>query len=140
MDSFPQKPEVSEESTDDSPVVTNPYQVQNVPRGDSSVYTPMNLQSLRLKRIGVLSAGMFMGAMGAVGGLFVGVMMALVMLLGAADSGNDFAVGLGAGFVMLLVAPLTYGGIGFVAGVMNAIVYNLLAGVVGGIQMDFERT
>ena len=45
-------------------------------------------------------------------------------------------VGMGVGF--LIIAPIVYTVIGFVTGVIGAFVYNLVAGWIGGIEVEVE--
>jgi hypothetical protein len=40
----------------------------------------------------------------------------------------------GVGSILLL--PLFYGALGFIGGAISAFVYNLVAGVVGGIELE----
>jgi len=40
--------------------------------------------------------------------------------------------------IFALLAPFFYGAIGFVTGALGAFVYNLVAGWIGGIEMEFE--
>jgi len=39
---------------------------------------------------------------------------------------------------MLIFLPIMYGVIGFIAGAIGAALYNLVAGVVGGIEIEVE--
>lgn len=39
---------------------------------------------------------------------------------------------------MVIFLPIMYGVIGFVAGAIGAAVYNLVAGFVGGIEIEVE--
>ena len=98
-----------------------------------------------IKRIGVLKAGIFQGCFLALFGLLFGV-MALVFgsmlggLFGAA--GNHGGAGLGMGFLggigALIFLPILYGVMGFIGGVIAAARYNLVAGIVGGLEIDVE--
>jgi hypothetical protein len=99
---------------------------------------------MRLKRIGVLSVGVFAGAAGALMGLFAGGLVFLVSLAGnAAAIGNqgpapNLGFGLG-GVVFLFFAPVFYGVMGFIGGMLNAVIYNVIAGMTGGIEMQFSK-
>ena len=83
-----------------------------------------------------------MGALGAFLGLLIGGFMALASLLGVAvqQQGNANAaipaMLLGVGAVVFL--PIFYGVTCFIAGIIYAALYNLVAGVVGGIELEFE--
>ncbi len=97
-----------------------------------------------LRSVGVLSAGKVMGAMGLIIGLIPGFfmgMMAVVAAIGvAADGGNQpLLPALGMAVASFFLLPLFYGAISFVMGIIYAFLYNLLAGTVGGLEMNFER-
>ena len=67
--------------------------------------------------------------------------MSLLSMMGgllASGRGSEGLFGFlfGAGAIILL--PLFYGAIGFIAGLIGAFVYNIAAGVVGGIELDLE--
>lgn len=96
-----------------------------------------------LKRVGVLSCGKIMGFLYAGIGLIAGGIFALVSLVGgvaglAADEGGGaiFALFFGVGAVIFL--PVFYGVMGFISGVVSAFLYNLVAGWIGGIELEFE--
>jgi hypothetical protein len=42
------------------------------------------------------------------------------------------------GIVMMIAIPIMYGILGFIMGVIGALVYNGAAGIVGGIKFDLE--
>lgn len=109
---------------------------------DSNSLPAMETRSIvRLKRVGVLSAGMVLGALGAIGGLLGGGFIFLFSLLAVGlDSGNNDTVStLGGGALILVFTPLIYGIGGFIGGVIYAFIYNILAGMTGGLQMEFSR-
>lgn len=103
--------------------------------------------TFRLKRVGVLSAGTISGVGGAVGGLLAGGIVFLMSLtmMGVAQQGNlnngnnptTAALGMGVGAIIFL--PIAYGVFGFIGGVIYAFIYNILAGMTGGLQMEFSR-
>jgi hypothetical protein len=43
------------------------------------------------------------------------------------------------GIMAVVVMPIMYGIIGFIGGIIMAAIYNLVAGVVGGLEFDFEQ-
>ena len=94
-----------------------------------------------VKRVGVLSFGKILGISYAVMGLFIGGIFALLSLVGAgmtaAGTGEADAMWgamFGVGAVIFL--PLFYGVLGFIFGLLGALLYNLLAGLVGGIEVE----
>jgi len=85
------------------------------------------------------------GALCAAMGLLVGGIVALVSLVGGAagafgqESGmtsGPLAMLFGVGAIVAL--PLFYGVLGVVVGSIGAALYNLFAGMFGGIQLDTE--
>jgi hypothetical protein len=71
-----------------------------------------------------------------------GLIIALCfMLFGAALSGlGGKAAGFAGvmGIAALIFLPIMYGVIGFIAGAIGGAMYNLVAGVVGGIEIEVE--
>ncbi len=94
-----------------------------------------------LKNIDVLSAGKMLGCLYGLLALIAGlVISALALLVGLGNpggAGGFEAMFLGAGAVIIL--PLVYGTSGFIGGVIMAVFYNITAGIVGGIKMEFVR-
>lgn len=96
-----------------------------------------------VKKIGVLSAGKVTGALYALVGLVFGAIFALFSLLGAAvgvasSQSSDALVGLLFGVGSVVFLPIFYGALGFVFGLLTALLYNLVARFVGGIQVEVE--
>jgi hypothetical protein len=70
--------------------------------------------------------------------LILGIITAIVgSLLGAVTGSAGFGAGLG--FLAIIVFPIMYGAIGFVAGAIGALIYNLVARWVGGIEIEFQQ-
>ena len=78
------------------------------------------------------------GASGAALGLIVGVLALLFGGLVANIAGREAAALVGFGVLGLIFFPLTYGVIGLIGGAIYAFLYNILAGVVGGIKLELE--
>jgi len=82
-------------------------------------------------------------------GVFIGVIIFLLSTLGAfaraavdtADSGSGIPAALGAlfGVGAIIVAPLFYGVMGLIAGAIGAALYNLFAGLFGGLELDIQQ-
>ena len=92
-----------------------------------------------LKRVGVLSVakigGIINAVMGLIIGLFMGAMFSL-MPMNNPDMPSWLAPSFGAGAVVFM--PIMYGMFGFVGGAIGAVVYNLFAGMVGGLELHLE--
>ena len=92
-----------------------------------------------VRKIGVWSAARLYGAVTATMGLFFGVILALFSMVGAGlagpDQGPAWLGGLfGVGAVIIL--PIFYGVMGVIGGAIGAFLYNLFAGMVGGVEID----
>lgn len=97
-----------------------------------------------LKSIGVLSAAKIVGVMYAVLGLFMGLIFAAIFsLIPAAAGPNSEMPGWLApmfGMGSIVVAPIFYGCMGFIGGALGAVIYNALAGMMGGLELGLEAT
>ncbi len=101
---------------------------------------------MTLQRIGAFSCAKLMGALYALLGLIIGIFFSLFGLLGAAaglsGGGEDAAAGalfgalFGVGAIILM--PVIYGLMGFVGGLIMAWLYNLVARLTGGIELELS--
>jgi hypothetical protein len=93
-----------------------------------------------IKRIAPLSCAKITGTLYAILGLILGAVFSLISLAGGFSSGLNAGMGIGAlvGTAAIVVFPIFYGLIGFITTLIGAWLYNTLAGMVGGIQMDVE--
>src|SRR5688572_27179154 len=101
-----------------------------------------------VRRIGVWSAARLYGGLSAVMGLLFGAIVAIVALLGGMAgaavpdaSTSGFPTGalgalFGVGAIVLL--PIFYGVLGIIMGALTAALYNLFAGLFGGIELDIQ--
>jgi len=83
----------------------------------------------------------------AIIGLLIGVLVALISLMAGgiashlgqnAPPGLSAAVGMGGGLAAIIVMPIIYGIIGAIAFGLSALIYNVVAGWVGGIEIDLK--
>jgi hypothetical protein len=91
-----------------------------------------------VKSIGVISVAKMMGAIYAVLGLIFIPIFLLAGMAGMMTGQKEAAVGAGLMLVLALIFPILYGAIGFVAGAITALLYNLFAGWVGGIELKLQ--
>jgi hypothetical protein len=99
-----------------------------------------------IKKIGVLSAGKVIGVLYLALGIIIGVPLACVALFFSsifASSGIDtdtagaFLVsGVGGAAVYGICVPIIYGVTGFIGGAIMALIYNIVAGFMGGIELE----
>lgn len=90
-----------------------------------------------IKSFGVLSVGKFCAVIGLIWGFLVGLMVA-VGIGGIGSMMGSHALGIGAGIVGLIVMIIIGGIGGFISGAIGAIIYNIILGAIGGIEMDLE--
>jgi hypothetical protein len=91
-----------------------------------------------IRRVGVLSLARLYAAIAAAVGLLAGVVVAAASLLGSAlsSSGEDTLPFAGFGVLAIVALPILYGVLGFVGGAIGGALYNLFAGIVGGLEID----
>lgn len=94
-----------------------------------------------ITRIGAWSMGRIYGTISAAFGLLAGLMLAAASVIGSGLGANDdMPAGLGAlfGVGAVIFLPICYGVLGLLAGALTAALYNLFAGMVGGVEMDLK--
>ena len=93
-----------------------------------------------IKLIGPVSCANIAGKLYAILGLVFGGIFSLAALAGGFASNTSGGAGLAAmiGVGAVVVFPILYGGIGFVATLIGAWLYNVIAGLVGGVEMDLQ--
>jgi hypothetical protein len=94
-----------------------------------------------IKRIAPLSLAKILLALYGIIGLIIGLCVALLGLMGvgfsdAGSAGGFIGMALGIGAIIIL--PLFYGALGFLVGMISAAVYNVAAGLVGGVQIEVQ--
>ena len=90
-----------------------------------------------VRRVGALSYAKLNGMLCAFIGLLIGAVFSLLSLIGASmGSKGSGAMGMLMGVGAIILFPIFYGIIGFIAGLIGAFLYNLVAGWVGGIELD----
>jgi len=101
----------------------------------------------RIKRIAPLPAGKMLGVLYACMGLIFLPFVAVAGLIGVFAEQTQQSQGAGSaatiGIVVMMVVfglliPVFYGVMGFVAGVVGAAIYNVIAQWIGGIEVEVE--
>ena len=90
-----------------------------------------------IKRIGVGSVGKIFGSLYALIGLILGIIISLISLIGG-SLGVMLSVSTIFGMGAIITLPIMYGIIGFISGSIMAFLYNLIAGLIGGIEVETE--
>lgn len=106
------------------------------------------MNKLRIRKVGILSLAKIYAAMFFVMSLLIaipyGLFIIIFALIGAGNASGDAAFMLGGGgivigIVVMIALPVTYGVMGFIGGALGALVYNIFAGIVGGIEIEVEN-
>ena len=93
----------------------------------------------RIRRIGILKAAMIGGIAYAIMTLLLVPFFLLLMLMpGAFDEMGRTSGDWMMAPALLLLAPLVYGAMGFIGTGLAAAVYNLIATMVGGLEVELE--
>jgi len=90
-----------------------------------------------LKKINVLSSAKISGVIGVIIGLILGIITALIRAI-AGPVFDGARAGLGLEFLYIIIFPVIYGIGGFIFGVLNALIYNIIAKWIGGIELEFK--
>ena len=96
--------------------------------------------SMTLRRIGILSLGKFFCVLYGLMGLLFGALVSLGSMLGAAmNVPGPAGPMLGIGVAAVIVLPLLYGVLGFIAGIIGAALFNLVASTIGGVEIELSQ-
>ena len=90
-----------------------------------------------IRRVGPLSVAKVAGALYALLGLIFGAFISLFSIVGGAFMPRNAGFGgLIFGAAAIVVLPIFYGLLGFIMSLISAALYNLIAGWVGGIEIE----
>jgi len=88
-----------------------------------------------IKKVDVLSLAKFDATIGFVIGLIWG--LALILFGDAVASVLRLSVpGAGFGIASIIISPILYSIVGFIAGAISAFLYNIVARFIGGIKIE----
>lgn len=91
-----------------------------------------------IKRVGPVSCGKIAGILYGIIGLVVGTVISIVAMTGGFASSTGGPGGPMIGVGAIVAVPMLYGGLGAIAAIIFAALYNFLASIVGGIEVDIE--
>ncbi|HKE84174.1 MAG TPA: DUF3566 domain-containing protein [Vicinamibacterales bacterium] len=93
-----------------------------------------------IRRVGPLSAAKIAATLYAVMGLIGGVVFSLIGMAGVfgPQSSETFPFGSMIGAGSIVVFPIMYAFIGFIGALIGAALYNVVAGMVGGVEVDVQ--
>ena len=109
-------------------MANNPY---DSPAAATAAPMTSSLRTVCLKRVDPISVAKIAGTLYAIIGLFVGGVFFLFSLVGVLANQGDMALGAVGGLVMMVVFPVIYGVLGFVGVLIGAVIFNLVASMVG---------
>jgi hypothetical protein len=91
-----------------------------------------------INRIGPMSVAKLAAVLYGMLGLLIGACVSLVAMVGGFAAGQNQASAFGAmiGIGSIIFFPLLYGVIGFIGTLIAAALYNVAAGIVGGVHVD----
>jgi hypothetical protein len=107
-------------------------------------FLEVEVSEMILRRVGILSLGKFMGFLYGLLGLLIGAVVSLFSLLGfaaqnQAQGQGQAALLIGVGVGSIIVFPLLYGFLGFLGGIIFGALFNLVASMAGGIEIELIR-
>ena len=92
-----------------------------------------------LRRVGPLSVAKVAAVLYAIFGLIAGAFISLFSVVGSAFTPDNAGFpGILFGVAAIFVLPIFYGLLVFVFSLLAAALYNLIAGWVGGIELDLQ--
>ncbi|HEU4888748.1 MAG TPA: DUF3566 domain-containing protein [Thermoanaerobaculia bacterium] len=94
-----------------------------------------------IRRVGPLSLAKVTGVLYAFLGLIIGGIFSLISMVGSAfaPQGTDMGpMGMVFGAAAIVAFPLFYGVLGFISSLIGAAIYNLVAGWVGGVELEVQ--
>ena len=93
-----------------------------------------------IRRVGVWSVARMYGALSVCAGLLGGLFFACIALIGAGIGPRNQEmpsfVGAAFGVGAVIIFPIFYGVMGLIVGAIGGALYNVFAGMVGGIEID----
>jgi hypothetical protein len=105
------------------------------------------MAKVQVKRVGVFSYAKITSVTMAAFGVILGVIYGLIFMAvggammagGGRGAGTAGASSLVIGLIMMVAIPIFYAVIGFLAGLLGGVVYNVAARTVGGIELELEN-
>ena len=98
-------------------------------------------ETMILKRIDPMSCAKVSGVLYTLMGLIFGVFFSIFSMIGAAFGGGGDSGMLGVifGVGAIILMPIFYGVLGFIAGGIMAWIYNKVADWMGGVEVEFDQ-
>jgi len=106
------------------------------------------MAEMTIKRFGPISVAKMYGLLCFIMGLIIGLIYGLIVIISGAaitalapSSSEGSAGGISTivvGILIMIGMPLFYGFFGFIAGLIGALIYNGVAKIVGGVELELE--
>ena len=104
------------------------------------------MAEMTIKRFGVISVAKMYALLMFIFGLIFGVIYGLILIvfgaamstLGPRDATAGGVSTVVMGIAMMIGLPIFYGVLGFIMGAIGALIYNAVAGIIGGIKFELE--
>lgn len=105
------------------------------------------MSRLRINKFGIFSVAKMYSLIMFVVSLLIAIPYGLIIialsLMGSSSMRSDEAWmvgggGIVAGIAIMIILPIIYAIIGFIAGAIGAILYNIFAGIIGGIEIEVD--
>ena len=96
---------------------------------------------LKVKRIGVLSLGMYFMILYLIIGFIFSIIYAYVIssLISLFSPAAGAIVGVISGIIAVPVITIGFGVLGFISGVLTAVLYNLISRLTGGVEIKVRE-
>ncbi|MBS0630909.1 MAG: hypothetical protein JSS11_03275 [Verrucomicrobia bacterium] len=92
----------------------------------------------RIKRFAPLQLGLMLAVLYGLCGLIFAPIFVVVSTLGLKGTGQPATGLMAAGLGVIVLLPVIYAAVGFVGGLLGALIYNMVARWVGGIEVEVE--
>jgi len=94
-----------------------------------------------ITKVGVLSVAKIGAVLYAGIGLLIGTLLSLISMIGIGAMGDNagFLAPL-FGMAAIVVAPICYGILGFIVTLISAAIFNVAAGITGGVEIEVKQS
>jgi hypothetical protein len=89
-----------------------------------------------ITRVGPLSVAKVAGLLYAIMGLLFGGFISLFAMAGSATGASDSPFGAIFGVAAVILLPIAYGCLGFLATLLMSWLFNIVVGITGGVEVD----
>lgn len=105
------------------------------------------MSRLRINKFGIFSVAKMYALIMFVVSLLIAIPYGLIIivfsLMGSSTARGDEAWligggGIVAGIAIMIILPIVYAVIGFIAGAIGALIYNIFAGIIGGVEIEVD--